>query len=424
MQKPKGTYDVYGEYGKKILFLEYLLKEIMNNYNYEYFRTPIFEVSELFHRGVGETTDIVSKETYTFEDRGNRLMTLRPEGTAGVVRSYVENKLYAAPNIPLKTWYYGPMFRYERPQSGRYREFYQFGVEVFGSLNPATDAEVISVAVNFYRLLGLKGIKVKINSLGDEESRKNYREALLNYFKPHFNELSEDSQNRYEKNPLRILDSKDEGDKIIVANAPKMSDYLSDDSLEHFNNVKLYLEVLEIEYEIDDSLVRGLDYYTHTVFEIEADIKGFGSQNVLCGGGRYNNLVSEIGGPDTPGVGFAMGIERLLLALDYEEINLIPDEGIDVYVVPLDDNISYALKLTEELRNNGFVTEFDHMKRNLKNNFKQSERLKAKFIIIIGSDEIANGILTIKNNQSKEEYQIQQEYVLNFLEEKVSEWYE
>ncbi len=424
MQKPKGTYDVYGEYGKKILFLEYLLKEIMNNYNYEYFRTPIFEVSELFHRGVGETTDIVSKETYTFEDRGNRLMTLRPEGTAGVVRSYVENKLYAAPNIPLKTWYYGPMFRYERPQSGRYREFYQFGVEVFGSLNPATDAEVISVAVNFYRLLGLKGIKVKINSLGDEESRKNYREALLNYFKPHFNELSEDSQNRYEKNPLRILDSKDEGDKIIVANAPKMSDYLSDDSLEHFNNVKLYLEVLEIEYEVDDSLVRGLDYYTHTVFEIEADIKGFGSQNVLCGGGRYNNLVSEIGGPDTPGVGFAMGIERLLLALDYEEINLIPDEGIDVYVVPLDDNISYALKLTEELRNNGFVTEFDHMKRNLKNNFKQSERLKAKFIIIIGSDEIANGILTIKNNQSKEEYQIQQEYVLNFLEEKVSEWYE
>lgn len=424
MQKPKGTYDVFGEYGKKVLIIENILKDLMTSYNYEYFRTPIFEISELFHRGVGETTDIVSKETYTFKDRGNRSMTLRPEGTAGVVRSYVENKLYADPTTPLKTWYYGPMFRYERPQSGRHREFYQFGVEVLGSENPATDAEVISVAVNFYKLLGLKGIKVKLNSLGDELSRTNYRNALLKYFKPHFDDLSIDSQNRYEKNPLRILDSKDEMDKKIVANAPQMSDYLTVESTKRFNDVKQYLELLNIEYEIDDNLVRGLDYYTHTVFEIEADIKGFGSQNVLCGGGRYNNLVSEIGGPNTPGIGFAMGIERLLIALEHEEINLITNDGVDAYIIPLDNNLSYVLKLTQELRDNLFITEFDHMNRSLKSNFKQSERLNAKFVIIIGNDEIEKGIVTIKNNKTKEEYQIEEDYILNFLEEKVSEWYE
>ena len=321
IQKAKGTYDVFGEYGKKIKELEKIMNSLMEKYNYEYIRTPHFEASELFHRGVGETTDIVSKETYDFIDRGNRNMTLRPEGTAGVARSYIENKMYGDSINPRKLWYYGPMYRYERPQSGRFREFYQFGVEVFGTNSPMMDAEVISIPVNFYKILGLKGIKVNINTLGDKESREAYRKALLEYFKPHLNTLCEDCRSRYEKNPLRILDCKVDADKDIMKNAPKIIDYLNDDSKSHFESVKKYLEVLGIEYTVNPNLVRGLDYYTHTVFEVEASVEGFGSQNVLCGGGRYDHLVEMVGGPSTPGVGFAMGIERLMTAVDYENIS-------------------------------------------------------------------------------------------------------
>ena len=318
IQKPKGTYDVFGNYGQNLLYLRDLIQVLMKKYNYQYFRTPIFESSELFHRGVGETTDIVSKETYDFLDRGERKMTLRPEGTAGVVRSFIENKMYGDPNQPVKSWYYGPMYRYERPQSGRYREFYQFGVEVFGSSDPMVDAEVISIPVNLYKLLGLKGIKVNINTLGDIESRKKYREALLEYFKPHLNSLCQDCQNRYSTNPLRILDCKVDKELEIMKNAPKISDYLNDISKEHFEKVKKYLEAMNIDYVVNENLVRGLDYYTHTVFEVEASVEGFGSQNVLCGGGRYDMLVENIGGPSTCGVGFATGIERLMTALEYE----------------------------------------------------------------------------------------------------------
>ena len=306
----------------------------MEKYHYEYIRTPHFEASELFHRGVGETTDIVSKETYDFKDRGDRNMTLRPEGTAGVVRSYIENKMYGEAITPRKLWYYGPMYRYERPQSGRFREFYQFGVESFGSSSPMMDAEIISIPVNFFKLLGLKGIKVHVNTLGDQESRIAYREALLNYFKPHLNELCEDCKARYEKNPLRILDCKVDAHLDIMKNAPKIVDYLNEESKKHFEDVKAYLKALQIEYEEDPNLVRGLDYYTHTVFEVEANVEGFGSQNVLCGGGRYNGLVEAVGGPSTPGVGFAIGIERLLTALDYEHINLVEKETIDEHASP------------------------------------------------------------------------------------------
>lgn len=295
IQKPKGTYDVNGEKGRKILYLEKLLATLMENYHYQYVRTPLFESSELFHRGVGETTDIVSKETYDFIDRGNRNMTLRPEGTAGVVRSYIENKMYGEVIQPVKTWYYGPMYRYERPQSGRFREFYQFGVEVFGTNDPLMDAEVISIPVNFYRLLGLKGIKVNINSLGDQESRLRYREALMDYFKPHLDSLCNDCKERFLKNPLRILDCKVDSEKEIMKHAPKMQDYLNEESKQHFEKVKEYLEAMQIEYTVNPNLVRGLDYYTYTVFEVEASVEGFGSQNVLCGGGRYNNLVETIG---------------------------------------------------------------------------------------------------------------------------------
>lgn len=418
IQKPKGTYDVYGDKSKKILYLENLMKNLMETYNYEYVRTPLFESSELFHRGVGETTDIVTKETYDFIDRGERHMTLRPEGTAGVVRSFIENKIYAEVTQPVKCWYYGPMYRYERPQSGRFREFYQFGCEVFGSSNPLNDAEIISIPVNFYRLLGLKGIKVNINSLGDKESREQYRNALIEYFRPHIDELCDDCKCRFEKNPLRILDCKIDKDKEIMKNAPKTIDYLNEESKKHFEDVKKYLDALQIEYKVNTNLVRGLDYYSHTVFEVEASVEGFGSQNVLCGGGRYDNLVENIGGPATKGVGFAMGIERLLTALEFENINLNENNNVDVYVIPVDESIKYdASSLVMSLRLNGFKVDMDYMNRNMKSNFKQADRINAKYIIIIGEDEVKTNTLTIKNNKTKEEHKINLEDVVEFLDE-------
>ena len=421
IQKPKGTYDLYGDTSKKVKELEKLMNSLMEKYNYEYIRTPHFEASELYHRGVGETTDIVSKETYDFIDRGNRNMTLRPEGTAGVVRSYIENKMYGEAINPRKLWYYGPMYRYERPQSGRFREFYQFGVEVFGTENPMMDAEVISIPVNFYKILGLKGIKVNINTLGDKESRENYRQALLDYFKPYLDDLCEDCKTRYEKNPLRILDCKIDGNKEIMKNAPKIIDYLNDTSKEHFENVKKYLDVLQIDYEVNPNLVRGLDYYTHTVFEVEASVEGFGSQNVLCGGGRYDHLVENVGGQATPGVGFAMGMERLMTALEYENINVVEDDHIDCYIIPMEKGIEYSFALLQDLRLNGFNVDIDYMNRKIQNNFKQADRLKAKFVIIIGEDEVNNNILTIKDNHTKEEYKVNTLDIIDFLDEKLSE---
>ena len=420
LQKPKGTYDVYGNYGKKILYLEKVIKVLMENFNYEYFRTPLFESSEVFHRGVGETTDIVSKETYDFIDRGNRKMTLRPEGTAGLVRSYIENKIYALPNQPLKAWYYGSMYRYEQPQSGRFRELYSFGVESLGSDDPMLDAEIISIPVTLYQLLGLKGIKVNINTLGDNESRNNYRNALKDYFKPKLKDLCQDCQTRFENNPLRILDCKIDREKVL--DAPLMTDYLTEASKQRFELVKQYLNALQIEYNVNPRLVRGLDYYTSTVFEVEADIKGFGSQNVLCGGGRYDNLVETLGGPSTKAVGFGIGIERLISALEAEEINIEETEQLDAYVIPMSDNEKeYALSLTQMLRLNGFKADIDFLSRSLKSNFKQVDRLNPKFSIIIGEQELKDKILTIKNNQTREEYKIEDIYLINFLDENMED---
>ena len=421
IQKAKGTYDVYGEYGKKLLYVEELIEGLMEKYNYEYFRTPIFEASNLFHRGVGETTDIVTKETYDFKDRGDRDITLRPEGTAGIVRSYIENKMYGNHITPVKAWYYGPMFRYERPQSGRFREFYQFGVEVFGSSDALSDAEVISIPVNLYKLLGLKGIKVNINTLGDNESRNNYRNALIEYFRPHIDELCEDCKERFNKNPLRILDCKLDSNLDIIKNAPKTIDYLNDISKKHFEDVKKYLSAMHIEYTVNPNLVRGLDYYTHTVFEVEASIEGFGSQNVLCGGGRYDNLVEMLDGPKTSGVGFAMGMERLMTALDYEKIELPIINDIDCYVIPMSDNEKeFAIDICMDLRLNGFIVDIDYLSRNLKSNFKQADRLNTKFVIIIGEEEKESNILTIKDNVTKEEYKVKIDNVIDFLDEKLS----
>lgn len=422
LQKPKGTYDIYGKRSLMMNYLKEVFSNLIDKYNASYFETPMFESSELFHRGVGETTDIVSKETYDFKDRGDRNMTLRPEGTAGIVRSFIENKLYAE-SLPLKAWYMGPMFRYERPQAGRYREFYQIGFECFGTYDPMMDAEVISIVYNFFNLLGLKGVKVNINTLGDKESREMYHKALMDYFKPYLNELCDDCNRRFEKNPLRILDCKVDADKEFMKCAPRMTDYLNEVSKEHFSLVKNYLDAMNIDYEVNSNIVRGLDYYTHTVFEVVADIKDFGSQNVLAGGGRYNNLVENIGGPSVPGVGFAIGVERLLLALEYEGLDNIEFNPVDVYIFGASDNEKeYIMKLANDLRGSGFKIDVDYESKSFKNNFKRADKLKSKFVIIIGEEEVKTKVLTVKNNKTKEEYKVSIDELIKFLDEKLGDF--
>ena len=424
LQKPKGTYDIYGDKALTYLYFRKLVEALMDKYNAKYFETPIFESSELFHRGVGETTDIVSKETYDFKDRGDRDLTLRPEGTAGIVRCFIENKLYAE-NLPLKAWYLGPMFRYERPQAGRYREFYQFGFEAFGSFDAMMDAEVIGIVCNLFKILGLKGVSVNINTLGDKESRENYRKALLDYFKPYLNDLCDDCRRRYEKNPLRILDCKVDSSNEIMKNAPKMTDYLNEESREHFDKVKEYLDAMGINYKVNPSIVRGLDYYTHTVFEVQADIEGFGSQNTLAAGGRYDHLVEFVGGPSVPGVGFAVGLERLFLALDAENIDIREIICPDVYIFSADDEQKpYVLSLSNDLRLAGFNVEIDYNSKSFKSNFKQADKVNARYIIIIGEEEVESKLLTVKNNETKEEYKVKLDKIIEFLDEKLGEEHE
>jgi len=414
--KPKGTYDLYGEEVKKWQYISRVFDELMERYNYGFIRTPIFESTELFHRGVGDTTDIVTKETYDFKDRGDRDMTLRPEGTAGVVRSYIENKMYGDPNQPVKLYYNGTMYRYERPQSGRDRELTQFGVEVLGSTDPAMDAEVISIAVNMFKLLGLKGVKVKINSLGDMESRNNYREALVKYFEPKINELCEDCQERLKKNPLRILDCKYDAENEIIKNAPSILDYLNEESKNRFEDVQNYLDVLDIEYVVDPTIVRGLDYYCHTVFEIEATVKDFGANNVLAAGGRYDNLVSNLGGPETPGIGFACGLGRLVLALDKEEIDLKVNKQLDAFVLYVSDiEKEYAMALTQDLRLNGFRVETEYTGRSLKGQFKQADRLNPKFLIILNNEDLVGGEIQVKDNTTKETIKVKEAEIDDYL---------
>ena len=420
-QKPKGCNDIYGREAKIWKYVESIIDATMEKYNYNYIRTPIFESTELFHRGIGESTDIVTKETYDFVDRGGRKMTLRPEGTAGVCRSYVENKMYGDPNQPVKVYYNGTMYRYERPQSGRDRELTQFGMEVLGSDDPFTDAEVISLAVNIYKMLGLKEIKVNINTLGDKESRDMYRSALIDYFKPHIEELCEDCQTRLEKNPLRILDCKVDSDNELLKNAPKTIDYLNDFSRERFEQVKDYLDILQIKYEVNPNIVRGLDYYNHTVFEIEANVKGFGANNVLGGGGRYNHLCSEIGGPETPCIGFASGIGRLVMALELEEVKLPIVEDIDLFLMYVnEDEKKYALYLAQELRMSGFIVDTEYTGRSLKAQFKQADRLHAKYVAILNSEDLDNNEIKIRDNKTKEEEIISLDALIYYLDEKLN----
>ena len=421
IQKPKGCNDIYGREAKIWKYVESIIDATMEKYNYTYIRTPIFESTELFHRGIGESTDIVTKETYDFVDRGGRNMTLRPEGTAGVCRSYVENKMYGDPNQPVKVYYNGTMYRYERPQSGRDRELTQFGVEVLGSDDPMSDAEVISLAVNIYKMLGLKEIKVNINTLGDKESRDMYRKALTDYFKPHISELCEDCQTRFEKNPLRILDCKVDADNELLKDAPKTIDYLNDESRRRFEAVKDYLDILQIKYEVNPNIVRGLDYYNHTVFEIEAKVEGFGSNNVLGAGGRYNHLCSEIGGPETPCIGFASGIGRLVMALELEKVELPIVEDIDLFLMYVnEDEKKYATYLAQELRMAGFIVDTEYTGRSLKGQFKQADRLNAKYVAVLNSEDLDNNEIKIKNNKTKEEEIISLDVLIYYLDEQLN----
>ena len=411
IQKPKGTLDLYGLEAKTYEYVINYMSSFLNIYNYNYVKIPTFEASELYRRGVGESSDIVNKEMYDFTDKSDRIMTLRPEFTAGVVRMFLENKLYS--KEVNKFYYYGSAFRYERPQSGRYREFTQFGVEAFGIKNPYFDAEIISIAYKMLTDLGLKDLTVKINSLGDNASRDNYRDALRKYFEPKLNDLCEDCKNRFNTNVLRILDCKVDAESEILKNAPKTIDYLTDESKEYFSNLKTALNVLEVPFEEDSSLVRGLDYYTDTVFEIVYKNSELGNASVVCGGGRYDNLVNELGKINTPAIGFSIGVERLVLLLN--EIGAKPiNNKVDIYVMNLGQD-KYAYEVVDMLRNSGFITETDYLNKSMKAQFKLVDDLNPDYVVIIGEDEAKGNYVTVKDNLTKENKKVEFDELIEYF---------
>lgn len=411
LQKPKGTLDIYGEDGKIFDYISNYTSAFMSLYNYEFIKLPTFESTELFYRGVGDTTDIVNKETYDFLDKSNRKMTLRPEMTAGTARCLIEDKLYTE---GVKKFYYlGSCFRYERPQSGRLREFTQFGIECFNVSNPKVDAEVISLAYRYLSGLGLTNLVVKLNSLGNKESRKEYNEVIKKYLSKDYDNLCDTCKERLSKNPLRILDCKYDGEREYIKNAPKTLDYLNEESKSYFEEVKSSLESLGIPFIEDSTLVRGLDYYSHTVFEIISDIPDLGKANTLCGGGRYDGLIELLGGPSTPGIGFAMGIERIIILLKELEC-YVPDRELDVFVMNL-DNTNYAFQIIDDLRLSEFSVETDYTGKNMKGMWKLVDKLNPKFVLIIGEDERVNDYITVKDNITKEETKVKTSDLIDYL---------
>lgn len=415
-QVPRGTQDIFGLEMKKWHKIEQLIREMTAVYGYEEVRTPEFEHTEVFARE-NDSSDVVNKEMYTFMDRGERSLTLKPEGTAGLIRSFVENKWYTQPDLPLKYYYLGPCFRYERPQKGRMRIHHQFGVEVLGDKSPYIDAEIIGLGLSFVRTLGIENLKVLINTLGDAPSREAYKAVLKDHFTPVLHELCPDCQRRHEQNPLRILDCKVDHDHPAMISAPKLQHSLNPESQAYFAAVIRILEESGVEVEVSDRLVRGLDYYTHTVFEVVSESKGMGSQSTLFGGGRYDTLVKDLGGPDLSGMGFGMGIERLLVALEAENIPLVEEEGIDVYCVSLDAKaLDYAYHLTQVLRLNGYKTEYDVYQRSFKSQFKSVERKQAKVAILLGEDEMSKGQLVLKNQATNEQITVKEDQLLHQLE--------
>lgn len=401
LQPARGTRDIYGKDLSAFLFVENTARDFAKRYGFGEIQTPVFEATEVFARGVGETSDIVSKEMYTFTDRGGESFTLRPEGTAGVVRAFISEGMEQ--NQPVKLFYAGPMFRYERPQKGRYRQLHQVGVEVLGATAPQTDVEVLCLAWDFLSALGLRPfIRLELNTLGDAESRAAYREALVAYFEQFKDRLSEDSRTRLEKNPLRILDSKDEGDKKIVENAPAMIDFLNEDSRVFFDSVKAGLTEMGIPFVVNPRLVRGLDYYRHTVFEFITD--SLGAQGTVLGGGRYDGLVEELGGPKTAGIGFGAGIDRLSLLL--QETGKQPAEPRPIAVIPVgDDTLLPIMKIAHDLRQSGFIVDMAYS-GNMGKRMKKANKINACAAVIMGSDEYEKGIVTVRDLDTGDQNEI------------------
>ncbi|MGM0445482.1 MAG: histidine--tRNA ligase [Bacillota bacterium] len=411
---PRGTNDILPPESAKWNYIENRAKKIFDLYNYEEIRTPIFEYTELFQRGIGEVTDIVEKEMYTFEDKSGRSITLRPEGTASVVRSFLENKIYGQAQ-PTKFYYIGPMFRYERPQAGRYRQFNQLGVEVFGSKDPMIDAEVINVGMHFLESLGLKDLKLYINSIGCPSCRPNYLKKLKTYLKDNKEELCDDCKNRIDKNPLRVLDCKNDQCQKIINNAPKIVDHLCEECETHFGSVKTNLSNLKIDFVIDKKLVRGLDYYTKTAFEVK--FEGLGAQDTIFGGGRYDKLAEEIGDKDIPGIGFALGIERLLLTLEKQKMDIPIDKSIDIYLTTIGEKAKTAcFKLLNEFRKNNIKAEIDYLGRSVGGQMKSADRMNANYTVIIGENELDSGKATVRNMKTGDEKEIQLDKLVESIE--------
>lgn len=391
---PKGTKDVLPSQSYKWQYIEDAARDVARVFNFKEVRTPVFEHTELFLRGVGETTDVVNKEMYTFEDKGGRSMTLKPEGTAGVARMFIENGLANSP-LPVKTYYITPAFRYERPQAGRLREFHQFGFEAFGSASPETDAEVIFAASSFLDRLGLKGVKLELNSIGCPICRNEYNTALKKYFESHLKDMCETCRVRFEKNPLRMLDCKEEGCKQITSGAPEILDYLCEDCNNHFESVKSLLSAQGLEFTVNPRIVRGLDYYTRTVFEfISGDI---GSQSAVCAGGRYDNLLKELGGADLPAIGFAAGIERLLLLMENTSAKMPDEQTPVIYLAGMDARSrAECVKIAAYLRGKGLCAEIDHMSRSVKAQMKYADKIGARNVAVIGETELELGEVNVK----------------------------
>lgn len=405
LRRPRGTQDILPKDALKWNYIEGLFKKVCKNFSYGEMRTPDFEYTELFKRGVGDTTDIVQKEMFTFDTKSNESITLKPEGTAPVVRSFIENKVYADVQ-PTKIFYITPCFRYERPQAGRLRAFHQFGIEVFGSDSPAIDAEVIALAMDFFDRLGLTDkLELRINSVGNINSRKNYNSILKDFLSKDLEKLCKTCQERYEKNPMRILDCKIESCNQITKNAPLMLNHLDEESRTHFESLKENLDSLNIKYTVDPLIVRGLDYYTKTAFEIVS--KDIGSQSTVCGGGRYDGLINELGGPDISGVGFGLGIERLLLTL--ESLNLSPwqEEGLDVFIATLGEKASLeATKILHILRKNDISCDKDYLERSIKAQFKLANKRNSRFTIVIGENEIIENKVILKDMKNSTQTEI------------------
>ena len=404
IKAPKGTKDTMPKDSYKVQYIEREFYELCRLYGFGEVRTPMFESTELFNRGVGETTDIVQKEMYTFEDLGHRSITLKPEGTSPAVRAFIESHDYAEMQ-PTKYYYDTPCFRYERPQAGRLREFHQFGVENFGTPDMMADAEVIALASDFIKIVGIKDVELRINSVGCRQCRPVYRAALQDYLRPYYDELSDTSKDRFDANPMRIIDSKDPRDQEIAADAPVMLDHLCDDCKAAFESLKTNLDATNIIYTVDPRIVRGLDYYTKTAFEFVTT--KIGAQGTICGGGRYDHLVEEIGGPSIPGVGFGLGKERLLLLMEQNDI-VIEDTNVpDISISYIGDNARlYAIGLAHEFRENGVAVSIDTLNRNLKGQMKYANKLAARYSVVIGDDEIKKGVVTLKNMVSGEQKEI------------------